>query len=330
MSTERSHTRWFTGLEGLERLAQLFTLAVYEPDMTVTTLASGDTIRLASHDIPKLGLRLVPPDDRATLDKAIRDTGWGDDVDAIKVVLIAEDRFLKERQFLTGTPLDPTEALEELTIATVSGPRPPALQNPFGGFEVQLVFVLNRDLDHRIARRPHRKGTILARAAWEVRGERDAGGLEPLPLLEAKRRDEGLPAGTLLFVEPPDDLLNADHLGGLSIYIHEGLYKRLAQARGAERTAVLQQLSNDAMCQLVYLAAAQVEPGVDIDVDASAALRLLHRRVVAGGARMNKDQFAHKLRHEPHCLVAVLSGLEGQANRLLKMFDDNEGPEEDA
>lgn len=329
MNTERSHTRWFIGLEGLEELARRFTLAVYEPDMTVTTLAPGETLRVASHDIPKLGLKLVPPDDAAALGRAIAETDLGESVNAIKVVLIAEDRFLKERQFLTGKALDPTEDLKELTIATVNGPRPEALQNPFGGFELQLVFVLARDLDHGIARRPHRKGTILARAAWEVRGERHTGGLEPLPLHEAKRRDEALPVGTLLFVEPPDELLNAEHLGGLSVYIHEGLYKRLAQARGAERTTVLQQLSNDAMCQLVYLAAAQVEPGVDIDVDASAALRLLHRRVIAGGARIDKGQFAHKLRYEPHWLVAVLSGLEGQANRLLKMFDDNEGPEED-
>jgi hypothetical protein len=329
MSTEQPRLRWFTGLDDLEDLVSGTGLKVIPSDPTsAKTLEPGEFIRLSPDDASRCGLRLRMPDDAEAVTKAVAATGLP--AEAVKVVVIAEDTFLKERCFVLG-PVDPVALTGEHVLASLGGTRVRALQNPFAGFELRLVYVLDRDLDHGIARRPHRKGTILAKSVWQVKGQRDIGGLTPQPLDQKTREDAKLPPGTVLFLKVDGDLLVADDLDALTVYVHEGLYNRLASARGAERTLILQQLSIDAVIQLAFLMSKQMDATFEWDGQHGAALRLLNRLVrelTPARHHLVAKDFARKLHSEPEWVGAVLSGTRRQAVKLIRLFEDPDNAEE--
>lgn len=327
MSTEQPVQRWFTGLEGLEALALGARLRVTESDFSQTDLEANDTMRLPVDEVGRIGLRLLLSPDLDAIGEAVKMTNLNPE--DVKVLVIAEDRFLKERTIL----IDPELASflsGETIITKVDEPRKSALANPFNGFELSLIYVLGQDCEATIARRPHRKGTILASASWTIRGQRDAAGLDPLPLKEDVLDKAKLPKGTLLYVESDGELLLEDDLRSVKVYVHEGLLKRVAQGRGADRTTVLQQLSIDALVQLVYLVARQIEPDYVWDGQGSAALRLIQTLLKDLGRPASTDSIAALVRDETQRVVAIVSGAGKQAARLMNMFDEidqTEGPQ---
>src|SRR4051794_4976080 len=116
MSTEHPVERWFTGLEGLEVLASECQLRVVESDFGSTEYPPGTTLRLSVEEVARIGLRLIMPSDLEAIAVAVEQTHLPPD--SVKVVVIAEDRFLKERVIVHG-PVSASELQGEVVLTKV-------------------------------------------------------------------------------------------------------------------------------------------------------------------------------------------------------------------
>jgi hypothetical protein len=320
MSTERPIVRPFTGLEKFEELAASLHLDVRDVTNTVTRLEPSTTARYANHEVAGLGLALHlgwDADEIAAAAEAARIS-----TDSIGCLLIAEDSFLKERVVLESWAV--TDVPPSWVIAERGGGRCPALSNPFGGFDLEVVIVLQEELTERLVFRPHRKGTVLAAAHFAVRSSGNGSGLDPVPLDEDTRRSQGLPPGTVLFVEANGELWDAEDMSTVvTVYVNEALLGSLATSRGPERALVSRQLAIDTWSQIVMLLSREAADHGEWNGSTGAALRGLLALVKAQSA-VTPEKLDELIRDRPEVLCAMVSGAMRHAKSLSALLD---GPE---
>lgn len=326
MSTENPVLRSFTGLGPFEDLVDRVRLEITDSSLIPVLHEPTLTHRFPVAELAHLGLRLVfdwTPDEIAEAARSARIP-----LDRARLHVIVEDSFLKERETVEPAGFATGEIPERLELASRGGPRAGALRNRNTGFEIHVVWVLAEQMDEVVAFRPHRKGTVLARASFVVRSERNDQGLDPVPLDAETRDRNGLPASTVLFVECDGSLLDEEDLARVvTIHVHEQLYAAM-MGRGPEKTAVVQQLGIDAWSQIVHAVRDELTDEFEWDGTSGAALRLLYRLVKGERPKLTTSEFLALLRDDPRVVCAVLSGVAGQAKLLLKVVGDAETKED--
>jgi hypothetical protein len=327
VSTENPVIANFDGLEGFEELASRLRLHVRvtlaaDPEQ----LEPESTIRLPSYDFRKIGVELVHD---WTDDEFAGAAAQAHLVDAsIEVVVIAEDGFLKERTIVAG-PTSGSDFASSCQLAPYNGERPAAMQNSERGFVVGAYLVLGSEREPT-PYQPHRKGTILASAQFQVRSTRDTGGLDPKPLTDDVINAFGLAKHTVLYVHCDDDMVSLQHLEGqLEVYINEALLIAASHQRTDERDAVMNGLAIEAMGQLVHRVSRELETVVPPKGDGSAVLRMIRRSLADAGVKKSPGEVVELVRDEPFRAVGLLSGLDHRAQRLLSVVAGNEERDEE-
>lgn len=323
-NTERPIVRAFKGLVGLEALVVETSLQVRCLGREPEILRPYDACWVAAAQVCELGLRLEIPwlANEVAAACAMADLT----PQQVRVCIIAEDRFLKERVVLGEWPIADVPAP---CVITESGQaRERAMSNPFEGFTLLVAIVLAEEqADHR-PRRPHRKGTILASATFSVRVDRSIGGLDPKRLDAQTREDHDLPAATLIFVEVEDELLEAEDIGAvLSIYINENLYDSLGRSRTHERSIVLRQLAMDAWFQVIHRLSAELPDGYTWEEHRGALMRSLFGLTKKVRKKLTEDEFIQLLGREPNKLCALISASGRQVSDLVTLVEPAEETE---
>ena len=327
MSTENPVIPNFDGLQGFEELASRLRLHVRvalaaEPEQ----LEPGMTIRLPSFDFRKVGIELVHDWTDGEVDAAAAQANLTDA--QIDVIAIAEDGFLKERTIVAGPKSGP-DFPSRASLAPYNGERTAAMQNSERGFALGVHLVLASEREPKPFQ-PHRKGTILASAHFQVRSTRDTGGLDPKPLTEDKISEFKLSKHSVLYVHCDDDMVTLEHLEGeLEVYINEALLAAASHQRTDERDAVMNGLAIEALGQLVHRVSRELETIVPPEGDGSAVLRMIRRSLADAGVKNSADEVVELVRDDPFRVVGLLSGLDHRAQRLLSVVAGDEEREEE-
>jgi hypothetical protein len=324
VSTENPVIPNFDGLEGFTELASRLRLHVRvalaaDPE----ELEPGSTIRLPSFDFRKVGVELVHDWTDGEIAGAAAQAHLADPL--IDVVVIAEDGFLKERTIVAG-PTPGSDFPDRSQLAPYNGERPAAMQNSERGFSLVVYLVLASEREPKPFQ-PHRKGTILASAQFQVRSTRDTGGLDPRPLTVDKIIDFELSENSVLYVHCDDDMVTLEHLEGqLEVYVNEALLAAASHQRSDERDAVMNGLAIEAMGQVVHQVSRELETIVPPEGDGSAVLRMIRRSLAAAGVKKSSDEVVQLVRDDPFRVTGLLSGLDRRAQRLLSVVagDDEE------
>lgn len=325
MSTENPIIANFDGLEGLEELVGRLHLHVRfalasEPDV----LEPGSIIRIAAHDFRRVGIELASDWQPGELDTAAAQANLAPH--EIAVVAVAEDGFLKEREVVLG-PESAGGLAASVKFAPYNADRPVAMQNAERGFSLGVHLVLAHEREPRPFQ-PHRKGTILASASFQIRSTRDSGGLDPKPLTEERIREFGLTKHSVLYLDCDGPLLELEHLDGqLDVYVSEPLLAAASHHRGDDRDAIIGGLAVEAICQLVHVVSRELADTDPPDGDRSAVLRMIRRTLADVGVKKPTDEVAALVRDDPHRVTGLLSGLDRRAQRLLSVVagDDERG-----
>jgi hypothetical protein len=253
MSTETPRVRNFIGLDDLEKLTNCFELAVNLGFGNQFSIQNGEVAPVVPGDIRDIGLSLNTKTDTAQLLEAIGNAGLK--AEEVSLYVIAEGRFLKNRDLIFGAPVLHLE--DSISLSQWKGPRPDSMNDRKHGFELQVVFALNKSIEH-VPLRPRRLGTILADASFGIKPTKIGEGFTPLPLTDEVRADR-LPKGTILWVEPLGELFEAENLDdAVSIYIDEDLHNDIGTLRTKESRTIQVQLALEALAQIVFLAAAEL------------------------------------------------------------------------
>ena len=327
MSTENPIIPNFDGLEGFEELASRLRMNVRvalaaDPEQ----LEPGSTIRLPSFDFRKIGVELSHDWAEGEVAGAAAQAHLSDA--QIDVVVIAEDGFLKERTIVAG-PAPASDFPSSAKLAPYNGERAAAMQNSDRGFALGVHMVLGSERDPKPFQ-PHRKGTILASAQFQVRATRDTGGLDPKPLTDDKIVEFELSKNSVLFVHCDDDMVTLEHLEGqLEVYVNEALLAAASHQRTDERDAVMNGLAIEAMGQLVHHVSRELETISPPDGDGSAVLRMIRRSLADAGVKKSADEVVELVRNDPFRVVGLLSGLDHRAQRLLSVVAGEEEREEE-
>jgi hypothetical protein len=327
VSTENPVIPNFDGLEGFEELASRLRLNVRvalaaDPEQ----LEPGSTIRLPSFDFRKIGVELVHDWTDGEVAGAAAQAKLTDA--QIDVVVIAEDGFLKERTIVAG-PESAADFPCHSALAPYNGERVAAMQNSERGFALVAHLVLGAEREPKPFQ-PHRKGTILASARFQVRATRDTGGLDPKPLTDEKISEFKLTKNSVLYVHCDDDMVTLEHLEGqLEVYVNEALLAAASHQRTDERDAVMNGLAIEAMGQLIHHVSRELETITPPEGDGSAVLRMIRRSLADAGVKKSADEVVELVRDDPFRVVGLLSGLDHRAQRLLSVVAGREEQDEE-
>lgn len=253
MSAETPVIRNFLGLEGYERIASRFQLILNAGYGNTSVLQVGDVAPIPPGDIRDLGLSLRVNADLSALLEA---TGTASlTAEDVSLYVISESGFLKNRDTLVERPLLQLE--DTVQVAQWRAPRPDSLLDRRHGFDVYVIIAMNKQVKH-VPLRPRRMGTILAEVYFGIRPTKLGDGFVPLPLTDEIRQDR-LPKGTVLWIEPLGELFEAESLDqALAIYIDEELHSDIGTLRTKESKLLQTQFALEALGQIVYLASAEL------------------------------------------------------------------------
>jgi hypothetical protein len=149
-----------------------------------------------------------------------------DPADAELLVAVVAKR-IKVAELVVRTPLVGLKRADRSFRLATAGRRPLALRAPYGGCDIEVSLVLNRQLP-RSSTRPWRKGTWLGQVTYSVRTELVSTGFSPIPLTPELRSALSLPYNVWRYVETEDPLEPADVEHGVRLYVDESILTSLA------------------------------------------------------------------------------------------------------
>jgi hypothetical protein len=253
MSTETPIVRNFIGLDELEGLISEFQLTVNLGYGNQILAQGGDVVPVGLGDIRDIGLSLQTKADTASLLQAIGKAGLK--AEDVSLYVVVEGRFLKNRDLLHQVSI--LQITETIPIVQWKSPRPDSMNDRRHGFDIQVVFALNKQIEH-VPLRPRRLGTILAETSFGVKSTKLGEGFSPQPLT-AEVRGNRLPKGTVLWVEPLGLLFDAESLDeAVTVYIDEDLHSDIGTLRTKESKMVQVQLALEALAQIVFIASLEL------------------------------------------------------------------------
>jgi hypothetical protein len=317
MSTETPVIRNFKGLEHLENFVSKLRLILNQGFGQQVVLEPDDTRTVMPGDLRDLGISLKCEVSSVDLLAAIGHAQLqASDVD---LVVIAEGRFLKDREILMK--VNSLSFEESLGLVPWKGPRPDALLDRRHGFDVHINFVLNKHIDHQPLR-PRRLGTVLAGTTFAVRPNKLGSGFVPRPLTDEVRGDR-LPKGTVLWVEQLGDLFTSESLDeAVTIYIDEELHSDIGRLRSPEAKMLQTKLAIEALGQIVYLASLELATrDVTGDDEQSVLGKFLHTQLQnVGGFKVATCRDALlRIKSDPSLVCAQLTA-QHRYKQMIRSF----------
>ena len=332
MSTENPIISSFENLDEIRNLF-LETRLVVSDGGTVKELdAVEDIFECDPTDIPRLGISLkLPCDGRAFESSA---TSAKIPLNALEIVVITEDAFLKERDIVTRQTL--ADSPSNVVVKTVGARRERSLQNSREGVRLTAAIILSRPLD-LLPGRPHRLGTKVAGIEFRIRPLPSSGGINPIPLSKETRERHGLTRTTQSFVELNDDLLQADDIStAVRVHIDEELLNALSRRRSGPETEVVQtNLAVTALQQIVFGLSRELNMNTEFDWNETPApiLEFLHSKLQELSrqgphkTKISREEMIKLIRDNPNTVASLVSGL-GNLTRISRLLVSGTDPGE--
>ncbi len=205
------------------------------------------------------------------------------------------------------------------------------MTNRYTGFEFEIFLVLNTDLPPRPLK-PRTRGTILAKAGFNVNIVDKKSGLRPYPLTKTVREENNLPNAVWIWVEQQSDsLLEAASLkDAFRIYVDEEILNLMGRLSGSARSFALQTVIMPAITQIVCATSVELNlpenEGFLFDGNSSAVLRLLFQKLKKTNNSLEKREFVALLRDKPSHAVAYAlaqtTGSTGTKSDIRKWIND--------
>jgi hypothetical protein len=322
MSTETPVLRNFKGLDDLQLLLDSARLVVNQGHGQVSALEPGDTQTLSPADLRDVGLSIRFDNSDLPIAVALERARLSkEDVD---LVVLAESGFLKDRAVLVNVPVATLTSSTQIVMH--KGTRHDALNDKRHGFDVQVLFVLNKTIPP-MQLRPRRLGTILADIAFTIRPNRMGNGLVPRPLTAEVRADRA-PVGTVLWVESNGDLLTAETLDeAVTIYIDEEIHSDIGRLRTKEAKLLQVTFALEALGHIVHLVSGELQDHeITSQDEKSVVVDFLHaqlERVVGSKAGSKKDVLV-KIKSDPSLVAAQLTAQHNFKKSLRTLLVDEE------
>lgn len=329
MSTENPIISNFIGLQGLQGALEKITLVVN--DNGSVSVMSAEFDRNDNFDpasISRLGLTLNIGIDEPSLVAASEEARL--QVEDIKLAVVAEDPFLKERDLIYFE--DVSANLGEIKLYSRGGIRPRSMLNSSEGLRIEVYLVLGENIEI-LPGRPYREGTKLAGLKFRLTSYPEAGGITLHELTEIVRNDNGLSKKTQLFVEKSGELLGSSSLGeAITVYAESKLLHALRGARsGLEYSFIATGLAIHTTQQIAYMLSSELnaDPSFVWGDEEQAVLSFIHQKLNevtrVGKPKPSKDEAVRLLREEPQTVVALITALHDyakDARNLLGGIDE--------
>lgn len=165
----------------------------------------------------------------------------------LEVVILATSPFLKIAEVLHRRPITDLLMDNDGTCSFTGEERPAALRAYKSGCTISAYVCLARALDPKPLS-AWRRATWIAMTDWRLSTQAGAVGFVPLPLTDAVRQAEQLPAGTLRFLRIDESPAHLDTDVALEFYVDEVVLRDLnVDPRSARSIALQRQLFVDAI-----------------------------------------------------------------------------------
>ena len=308
--------RPFSGLQNLEDYIDENVVLHVQSNVGLDDIPSGAWLELEGSDIYRLGLtlKLKSADKlRGLVSPIVMDIA---DVDVIVVAIDRSASILRESVVLANLKL--TDLRDEVPISQ-SGIDAPhrILSNKFSGFRVEVALVQNKDVLGNNPTKPRSKGSLIAKAFWEVKPVLSGDVIQPEELTEASRESLGLTKDSWVYFEAKPALFTATAFGeALGFHVDKSLLGQI-QLLTAESSVLAEMLLySNAVIQLIYemslfLNSAEltrVEDGSDIEAyvqqSESQGMRLMRVKF----PKRDDQEIRELIRDDPARAVAEFLG----------------------
>lgn len=239
---------------------------------------------------------------------------------AVSLVAVVRSRRLREAEVIhLMSDLEDSAAERVLRIGSPDQEnRIAAFCAPYGGSDITIYALLNRDLKAEPLR-PHHKGTWLAKIRFDLSTELRDIGFSPTPLDDQTRDELGLGKGTMRYLRVDDALLAEPE--SIEFYVDEELLTRLAdQPHTPGARALQRELAIYAMSAIIHRASLQVT--THDSVSAASDLTGTVLGVLLEQLSQNADNKAEQLdalfnllREDPVRLVALVENYTPDLHR---------------
>lgn len=299
--------RPFSGLQNLEHfIDQNVTLNV-QSNVGKDDVQPGAWLELEGKDIQKLGITLKIKSAeklRDLVDPIVMDIA---DVDVLVVALDRSASILRESCVLAQLPL--TDLGEDLLIS-VSGSEPPhrILANRFSGFRIELAIVQNKDVSGNNPTKPRSKGSLIAKAFWEVKPVLSGDVIQPEELTDVQRESLGLSKNAWIYFEAKPGLLTSTSFGdALGFHVDKALLTQIQLLTGESRVLAEMLLYSNAVSQLIYELSlsmnsdeiAIVDDSGDSEIDVQQSESQVMRLMRAKFPKREEEEIRELIRDDP-------------------------------
>ena len=331
--TERPSIKPFVGSEELDALAKGVTLRF---DETADVVPEGGTIHLDPRFLEHGGVRLMFGWAEEDLNAAVSSLGISPD--KVDVIVITESKLLGARDIVKRESLTDASTEPGLVLAPLGGELPPSMHSVRNGYDIYVYFVLNDELDGTPIT-PRRLGTILSQSVFRVRSDSGIGGLTIYPLTAEKRKEESLPGGTLMYVEPQTvKLIEATRLeDAMILYLDDKILGLLQRDRGEVALMAERFVFVGLMTQLLAMASIELaneESVDDLALSEDGATLALVRLVkgiakqvklkdLAGASLQDERKLLKTLKDTPERVFAAATVLSEVQRTLVLELEGN-------
>ena len=315
----------FTELMKLVHAVELDVVTKYDS----VRLQRGGSVKLASEQIAIAGLCLDLECEPAQLGDAIEQHGVAaSDVTFAVVGSEPKGGHLKRTDVLwSGGHGDLNETLE---FQKRGAQRKPVLANSRDGYDIRFVAVLTGQASGPLM--PRRVGTVLARADFRVLPIPHSSGMQPYDLTPEVRQVEGLRADAWILVKRTGELHKTDRLtDALEVYVDPKVLQLAALQPSSNRPFAESLFAIPALMQLVFQLSQDLTGDDEFEWDGtgSEALTLIQDTLNRSKTKLNHSELVTELRNNPARIAGMVSGFDGQKNRILASLqsDSEEVPD---
>jgi hypothetical protein len=254
-----------------------------------------------------------------------------DDVDVLVFARDAGASPISETILVKRFPFAELDSEVSLIKRDQQKPRP--MLNKFDGFDLQVFFILNKNIDQQPLR-PYQHGTILASGAIGLQVSAPVGDLQPTKMTGQVRSDEELDSSSWIYLKSDDDYVDASSLASvLTVYVDEEILKLTSFLPRDVRRLAEYLFTIPALTQVVYEASLELSTS-DFDPSqfqesGNAILNFLYQKVRLLDNDLSREQFVNDLKSEPARIAAAVTAsgdirkkIANSMKKLMGEFDD--------
>lgn len=170
--------------------------------------------------------------------------------DKMSFSLIAYGNTLKQSAVIRSWKL--SEANNENTLTLHASDLPAILPDKFGGFNLVFAITLSKNLEPKPLK-VYQSGTWLVKREYQIRPYKDISFFSPMPMDLMKKRDLGLPAKSLLYLEYGDEEIQFASAveDVIKVWVDEDVLTNLQNNKGPAADVAAMMLARAAVGSLV-------------------------------------------------------------------------------